>query len=226
MKQNNTALKTLIAIGGWYNSLLEYSIMLADPALRSNFVTAAVTFLQKHGFDGLDLNNLHPTAADKPHFAAWVTELKAALQPRGLLLTAAVTASAAQIDAGYDVPNISQALDFINVMAYDLHGPWKTTADHHAPFKARASDGGSGLDVQSVMAAWTSRGAPAAKLAMGVPLYGRSWTVTGDKTPPAAGGVPRLLGPYTNWLGKLSYLEICEKVNANWTVVQVSQGDL
>ena len=224
MKQNNPALKTLLAIGGWNESQgSKYSTMLASPALRSGFVTAAVQFLEEHGFDGLDLDYEYPTAADKPHFAAWVTELKAALQPRGLLLTAAVAASAAKIDAGYDVPAISQALDFINVMAYDLHGSWEATADHHSPLAARPSDGGSGLDVQSVMAAWTSRGAPAAKLAMGVPLYGRSWTVTGDKTPPAAGSGAGLAGPYTGEPGSLSYHEICEKVNAGWTVVQVSQ---
>ena len=152
-----------------------------------------------------------------------MTELKAALQPHNLLLTAACSASAAKVAAGYDVPTISQSLDLINVMAYDMHGSWEATADHHAPFKARASDAGSGFDIQSAMTAWTSRGAPAAKLAMGVPLYGRTWTVPGaDKTPPAPAAGAGLKGQFTGEAGLLSYQEICMNENSGWTVVQVS----
>ena len=223
MKQANPQLKVLIALGGWNDSRHpKYSTMLASPALRAAFVSAAVQFVQQHGFDGLDLDYEYPTAADKPHFAAWVTELKAAFGPRGLLLTSAVSASAAKVQEGYDVPTVSSALDIINVMAYDLHGSWEPNADHHAPFKPRASDAGSGLDIQSAMAAWTSRGAPASKLAMGVPLYGRSWTVSGPKTPPAPASGAGVAGELTGEAGLLSYLEICTRENNGWTVVKVS----
>ena len=109
-------------------------------------------------------------------------------------------------------------------MAYDLHGSWEATADHHAPLKARPSDRGSGLDVQSVMKAWMDRGAPAAKLAMGVPLYGRSWTVNGaDKRPPTLGVGAGIQGNYSKENGSLTYLEICEKLKKNGSIsVQVS----
>jgi chitinase len=48
--------------------------------------------------------------------------LKAAFLPYSLLLTAAVGAGKPTIDAGYDIPKVCQQLDFINLMAYDLHG--------------------------------------------------------------------------------------------------------
>ena len=197
--------------------------MLASPTLRAAFVTSAVKFVQEHGFDGLDLDYEYPTAADKPHFAAWVTELREAFRPHGLMLSAAVPTHTHKIDAGYDVPTVAAALDFINVMMYDMHGPWEPKADHHAAFQSRPSDAGSGLDLQSVMGAWLSRGAPAAKLAMGVPLYGKTWRVPGaDKTPPAPAAGAGVAGPYTGEPGTFSYLEICEKVKAGgWTVVKV-----
>ncbi|XP_043212385.1 acidic mammalian chitinase-like, partial [Amphibalanus amphitrite] len=228
LRKRNPSLKLLLALGGWTDSLHpKYSIMLASPALRASFTAGAVQFLQQHGFDGLDLDYEYPSAADRAGFAAWVTELRAAFQPHGLLLTAAVTASAAKIDAGYDVPAVSAALDFINVMAYDLHGPWEATADHHAPLLPRASDAGSGLDLQSVMEAWRSRGAPASKLAVGVPLYGKSWTVPGaDKGPPAAGRGAARAGPVTREAGTLSYLEICHNVRAGWSVVTDPAGKI
>ena len=226
MKQTNTALKTLLAIGGWTDSKSsnKYSLMMASTAHRATFVSSVVAFLQTHGFDGLDFDYEYPTSADKVHYTSLLTELKAALQPLGLMLTAAVTANKHTISAGYDVPAVSQQLDMLHVMAYDMHGPWEANADHHAAFQPRASDAGSGLDLQSVMAEWTSRGAPAAKLAAGLPSYGKSWKVSGaNKVPPAAGNGAGNAGIYTGEAGTLSYLEICLNINAGWTVVQVSE---
>ena len=60
-------------------------------------------------------------------------ELYADLNPRGLELTAAVSAFGPKIREGLDVPTISANLDAIHIMSYDLHGSWESTADHHAP---------------------------------------------------------------------------------------------
>lgn len=225
MKQRNPALKVLIALGGWNDSQgSKYSTMLASPALRANFVTQALVFLDQHGFDGLDLDYEFPSSADKANFALWAAELSTALHARGLVLSSAVHPTQARIDAGYDVPSLAQSLDLIHVMTYDLHGSWEpNSADHHAAFQPRASDAGSGLDVQSSMAAWLAAGAPASKLVMGIPIYGRSWRVPGaNKTPPVAASGAGDAGEYSQEAGSLTYLEICKRVNAGWSVIQVS----
>ena len=59
---------------------------------------------------------------DKASFAAFVSELKGAFQPKGLLLSAAVSPSKKIIDVGYDVPSIARDLDWISVMTYDYQG--------------------------------------------------------------------------------------------------------
>lgn len=229
MKQSNPAVKVLIALGGYRDSKgSKYSTMLASASLRANFVTQAVAFLQQHGFDGLDLDYEFPSAADKANFALWVQELSAALRPLGLLLTAAVPADQARTNAGFDVPSLATSLDLINVMTYDLHGSWEADrADHHAAFQPRASDAGSGLDVQSSMALWQTAGAPAAKLVMGVPIYGRSWRVPGSsKTPPATASGAGNAGEYSQEAGSLTYLEICKRINNGWTVIQVGAASI
>lgn len=66
--------------------------------------------------------------------------MAAAFAPRGWLLSAAVTPAIYRVNEGYDVPRISAALDFINVMTYDLHGTWDNYADHHAPLRRRPFD--------------------------------------------------------------------------------------
>ena len=77
---------------------------------------------------------------DKTSFAAFVSELKTAFRPRGLLLSAAVSPSKKIIDVGYDVPSIAQDLDWINVMTYDYHGHWDKKTGHVAPFYGHPDD--------------------------------------------------------------------------------------
>ena len=45
-------------------------------------------------------------------------ELKAAFQPHGLLLSAAVGAGKSTIDKAYEIAKIGQLLDFLNLMTY------------------------------------------------------------------------------------------------------------
>ena len=59
-------------------------------------------------------------------------------QPR-LMLSAAVSAGFHQIDASYEVSKIGQVLDWLNLMAYDLHGDWDPVTGHNTPM---ADDGG------------------------------------------------------------------------------------
>ena len=44
------------------------------------------------------------------------------------------------MDVGYDVPAISQYLDWINVMTYDYHGQWDKKTGHVAPHYEHPDD--------------------------------------------------------------------------------------
>ena len=145
LKNKNPNVKLLVALGGWNDSRTsKYSILLADPAKRTAFVTHAVQFIQQYGFDGLDLDYEYPVydgvATDRAGFTALVQELRTAFTPRGWLLTAAVSASKTVTDNGYDVPEVSAALDAVHLMSYDLHGSWENTVNHHAPLYGEAGD--------------------------------------------------------------------------------------
>jgi chitinase len=63
-------------------------------------------------------------------------------------------------------------LDLINLMAYDFKGSWSPTAGHHAQlFSDNANDPSGSAAVDYVI----SRGFPAAKILLGIPVYGRSF---------------------------------------------------
>ena len=77
---------------------------------------------------------------DKRNFGLLVKELNIAFKPKGFILSAAVAAGKSKIDAAYDVPILSKYLDFINVMAYDLHGHWEATTGEHAALFPSSQD--------------------------------------------------------------------------------------
>lgn len=77
---------------------------------------------------------------DKAAFTAWVHELSVAFKPKGLLLSAAVSASKTIIDAGYDVAAIAEDMDWIAVMTYDYHGQWDKKTGHLAPLYYHPDD--------------------------------------------------------------------------------------
>ena len=54
-------IKVLIALGGWNDSLgSKYSQMVNNPSARKTFVDNAILFIEKYGFDGLDLDWEYP----------------------------------------------------------------------------------------------------------------------------------------------------------------------
>lgn len=230
LKQRKTGLKTLLAIGGWTDSRgsFKYSDLVASSVYRQGFITHVIPFLQTYQFDGLDLDWEYPAyhdggrPQDKANFATFVQELKMAFQPHNLLLTAAVAAPENLATKAYDIPTLAHYLDYIHLMTYDFHGSWEPQADHHSPLYKRNSEVNN-LNANFTVSYWINEGAPPDKLVLGVPLYGRSFTLsTGQTTPPAPASGPGTAGDILHQAGYLSYLEICSEVQEGWTVVSVS----
>ena len=216
-----------MAIGGWTDSVEsnKYSVLVASSSRRTQFITHVIPFLLTYGFDGLDLDWEYPgksgNTADKGNFALFVQELKTAFVPHGLLLTAAVGASETIATNGYDIPTLSMYLDYINLMTYDMHGSWETMADHHAPLYERTVK--DHLNSDYTVNYWINNGADRSKLVLGVPIYGRSFTLSTAKvTPPAPASGGGTAGAITKEVGYLSYLEVCLYINNGWTTVQVN----
>ncbi|XP_030158412.1 chitinase-3-like protein 1 isoform X2 [Lynx canadensis] len=219
LKDRNPNLKTLLSVGGWSFGSQRFSKIASTTQSRRTFIKSVPPFLRTHGFDGLDLAWLHPGRRDKPYFTTLVKEMKAEFAreaQRGagqLLLSAAVSAGKVAIDNGYDIAQISPHLDFISVMSYDFHGAWRQTTGHHSPLfrglEEKSADRFNNVDY--AMGYMLRLGAPANKLVMGIPAFGRSFTLTSSKTgvgAPISG--PGLPGQFTKEEGILAYYEICD----------------
>jgi len=239
LKEKNPKLKISLAVGGWNHENgkpSKFSVMVNNDGYRKNFIETAITFLRKWGFDGLDIDWEYPGGrgnsppGDKQKFTQLVTELIEAFSAESLAtnqerlyLSAAVAAGYKTIDAGYEVAKIGQKLDFLNLMAYDLHGNWDKITGHHT---AMADDGGKSDDREKLTVAyaldyWINKGFPPNKIALGLATYGRAFKLKdaanhGLGAPKADWSNPRR-GPYTREPGFLAYYEIC---NYGYTIVE------
>ncbi|XP_017086419.2 probable chitinase 10 [Drosophila eugracilis] len=231
-------LRVSVAIGGWNDSLdSKYARLVLDPQARARFITSVLRFLEKYGFDGLDLDWEYPVCwqvdcakgdpAEKHGFSALVRELSHAFKPNGLLLSAAVSPSKMVIDIGYQVHELTQYFDWIAIMSYDFHGHWDNKTGHVAPLFYVEGDTNPSFNGNFSIHYWLDRGTPPEKLIMGMPMYGQSYTLADQKhkslNDKSLG--PGKAGTYTRSGGFLAYYEICEMVgNSEWSVIRDDEG--
>ena len=166
---------------------------------------------------------------DKKNFVLLIKELKEAFEadPKDYILTAAIGAGPETIKQSYDIKELYKYLDLVHVMCYDYHGSWDKKTGHNAPLYAKPDATGNDLTltVENTWKVLKELGAIAEKTVMGVPFYGRTFTLDNphDNRMGARAG-NGFAGPYTREAGFMGYNEICEELvgpeKSKWTEVR------
>ncbi len=162
--------KVLLSVGGWSHNdtLLENVFMeaTADKTRLARFAKNILDMCDAYGFDGVDMDWEHPRVdgGSAERYEDLMLILAEGLHARGKLLTAAVLSGATAdgniyYDAAAHTNAVLNAVDFINVMAYD-----GGDGERHSPYQFAVDCGTYWKE---------TRGLPAYKVVLGVPFYSR-----------------------------------------------------
>ncbi|KAJ1137960.1 hypothetical protein NDU88_004353 [Pleurodeles waltl] len=239
IKKRNLRLLTLLAVGGDEFDMTRFTTMVSSSSNRAIFIDSVIQLLRSFNFDGIDLHFQYPGSGvsppeDKNRFTLLVQEMMAAFQfesakkeiPR-LMITAAVSAKKATIEAGYEISELSQSLDLISVMTYNFHGGWENMTAHHSPLYEWPTGQGDSVyfNCEYAMKHWKNSTMRSKKLLMGFPTYGRTFTLSTITNctvlSPASGHGSA--GSYTEEAGILAFYEICRIPEGNSTSFQFNR---
>jgi len=178
-----------IALGGWTLSA-HFSTAVRTATKRKTFAENVAAFLGQYQmddgqplFDGIDLdweypgggglsgNSVHPD--DGLNYGLFAEQLRLALDNKFPNKHVRITtASPGGFDkiAKFGLDGLVPYLDAFHVMTYDFHGTWEDVTGHNAPFTADDK-----YSIQHSVKRHLEEGVPAAKIALGSPLYGRTW---------------------------------------------------
>lgn len=129
-----------------------------QPEHTQEFIGKIIAYLNANDLDGVDMDLEWQHVNDL--YSPFVLALKAALAAEDLPLTAA-------LPGGYRYPQITTpalaALDWVNLMIYDLTGPWDpSNPGQHSPYTW----------AQQCLQYWENQGLPGERQTLGVPFYG------------------------------------------------------
>lgn len=173
LKKVRPNLKVILSIGGW-GTHKEFQSMALDSDRVANFIQSTVAFLQKHGFDGVDIDWEYPlNAREGAQLLSLLTVLRLKLDPK-LSLSVAAPAGSEQVNQ-LNIPAMDRVLSFWNIMCYDFVGSsWSERAGYHS--NLYGNNGSNALNAHLVLCNYAERGATPKKLVMGMPAYGRAFS--------------------------------------------------
>ncbi|KAF7558106.1 hypothetical protein G7Z17_g84 [Cylindrodendrum hubeiense] len=177
-------LETWIAIGGWtFNdpgaTRTTFSDLAANPTRRTRFIKSVASFLELHGFQGVDLDWEYPGAPDRggrkedtDNYVSLLKEMRAVFGTK-YGISVAIPTSYWYL-RWFKPKEMEPYVDYFGVMTYDLHGPW----DEDVKQIGRVILGHTNVPE---IANWSLPlyydGVSPAKLNMGLAYYARGYTV-------------------------------------------------
>ncbi|KAF7184582.1 hypothetical protein CNMCM7691_005766 [Aspergillus felis] len=227
LKSRNPDAKIWVSIGGWtfndpgtYQSV--FSKLAKDKEAARKFTDNLMEFLDKYGFDGVDLDWEYPGADDRggskedvENFPQMLSILKGSLQGGnhyskkwGLSITVPTSYWYLR---WFDISALEKEIDVFNLMAYDLHGRWDRD-DPTGPY-VYAHTNLTEID-EALDLFWRNNINPS-KINLGLAFYNRTYTLS---TPLCATAGcewkdPGPKGKCTDTAGILSYKEIQDIVS-------------
>ena len=214
---HKAGVKVLVSLGGWgYDQ--QFGSIVAKPEAEDRYVKAVMEIVDGSDYDGIDLDWEYPdTKAEIVGFERLSRRFRKLLDELGtkksrpMFLTMAAAANPGTLSwLGKDF--LLETMDWVNVMTYDFAGDWSSYAGHNSPLHASSKQPkGDRLSTEaSLKHLVEDREIPANRLAVGIPLYGKGFSVAEPYA--SIKGVPR------SKFGSVTYRNLVKMIgDQGWT---------
>ncbi|XP_055389603.1 chitinase-3-like protein 2 [Condylostylus longicornis] len=181
LKIRNHDLKILVWAGG-INSR-GFAQMVQNHARRKTFIQSLKYTLHDYYLDGVDIDWEFPSAynKEKQHFSQLLHEIRREYQRehRTYILSVAVAAPEGIAYFAYDIRELQNYCDFVNIMTYDFHFYTKGApfTGINSPLYARHKERSilATLNINYTVNYWNKNGLNKNKIIIGLPTYGHSY---------------------------------------------------
>ncbi|KAJ0382111.1 hypothetical protein COL922a_013212 [Colletotrichum nupharicola] len=229
-----SGLQTWIAVGGYDFSDKERSThttwhdLCASPAARAAFIASGKTFMDKYGFQGMDLDWEYPgdpkrggSRADIANFVLLLKEMRASYGSQyGISLTLPPDIWYGQY---FDAKGLEPYVDHFGFMSYDLHGSWDSDVKTLGAIIRGQADV---RDIYNDTIPLAYADLDFSKIVFGVAWYGRGYTVSDTTCNTLGCGFkgPSKPGKCTNQAGVMSLTEIQDLIKEKGLKPRLLEG--
>ncbi|XP_021191173.3 chitinase-3-like protein 2 [Helicoverpa armigera] len=236
LKHDNPGLKILLSVGGAKNDN-GFPDMVSNHQSRKTFIKSIKYLLRNYSLDGIDLDwefpALHSSQVggrERQHFSQLLREIRMEYirEKKNYVLTVAAAAQQTIVDVSYDVDQLNQYVDFVNIMTYDFHYFTKFTpfTGFNSPLYRRSTEQLylATLNINYTVQMYRDKGLDRTKIVVGIPTYGHTFSLVNANnhqvSSPASG-----FGSLGS-SGFINYPDVCTFVSnaSNVTIVQDNEA--
>lgn len=235
LKDINPKIVLLVGLGGIDQGTSVFHDVAAVPTRLSNYMTNVFNLVDTFKLDGIDFDWQYPginkdwIEQDRIFFIDYLREFRTTLG-NDKVISVSVAAKPEDIDRSYNVPEMINYVDFINLKTYNMRGTPLNDNSYtafHSPLYSRSTEIApqSEWNVNAIVGNWNIQAGKdiSDKLMVGIATFGRSFELT-DSSDFGVGAPANGIGEggsvlpiFNDFDGFLSFREICRGIlNDNW----------
>ncbi|KAK1484065.1 glycosyl hydrolase family 18 [Colletotrichum costaricense] len=178
LKASKPSIRTLVSVGGGTGSA-EFPALAANPTARARFAKEIKAFCDKWQLNGVDIDWEHPSDAKQgKDYISLLSDVRQQM-PAGKYLITSALPPGQWVLKNIDLRRAASLLDYLNLMCYDLTGPWTDVSGNHAQLLASKTLVSNNPNLKIACADGityvTSNGFPSRKVLLGIPAYARTF---------------------------------------------------
>lgn len=179
-KNNNTKVHICVTL------FSNHSAFWASSSAQNTLISNLVSLLNARGGNGINVDFEGMGSSDSAPFVTFMTNLNNALNAANPNYQLSVCLYAVDWGTSFNIPALNPLVDFYTIMGYDYYYAGSTTAGPTAPLYNFET--AYNYTLARTISYYMKQGAPATKLIMGLPYYGREWEVGGASVPASTTG--------------------------------------